>query len=39
MEDRQYAIGERIARFELRAQTDREIVMGGDDEHLDAGRI
>ena len=28
VEDRQYAIGERIARFELRAQTDREIVMG-----------
>lgn len=35
VEQRQYAIGERIARFELRAQTQREIIMGGDDRHLD----
>ena len=35
VEDRQYAIGERIARFELRAQTDCELIMGGDDKHLD----
>lgn len=35
VEHRQYAIGERIARFKLYAQSEREIIMGGDDKHLD----
>ena len=30
-----YAIGEKIARFTLLAQSDSEIVTGGDDRHLD----
>ncbi len=30
-----YAVGERIARFTLFAQSDDEIVSGGDDKHLD----
>jgi len=30
-----YAIGEKIARFTLLAQSDTEIVTGGDDRHLD----
>jgi hypothetical protein len=30
-----YAIGEKIARFTLYAQSDTEIVTGGDDRHLD----
>jgi hypothetical protein len=30
-----YAIGERIARFTLLAQSESEIVTGGDDRHLD----
>jgi hypothetical protein len=30
-----YAIGDKIARFTLLAQSDTEIVTGGDDRHLD----
>ncbi len=30
-----YAVGEKIARFVLFGQSDREIVAGGDDKHLD----
>jgi hypothetical protein len=30
-----YVVGEKIARFRLFAQDDREIVTGGDDKHLD----
>ncbi len=30
-----YAIGDKIARFRLFAQSDSEIVTGGDDKHLD----
>jgi hypothetical protein len=30
-----YVVGEKIARFKLFAQDDREIVTGGDDKHLD----
>ncbi len=30
-----YAVGEKIARFKLFAQDNREIVTGGDDKHLD----
>lgn len=35
IEQRQYAIGERIARFKLYAETQGEIITGGDDQHLD----
>jgi hypothetical protein len=30
-----YAVGDRMARFVLFSQSDREIVTGGDDRHLD----